>query len=177
MANVFSRGMPHVRMRHVSYTNESRFTIYTVTQHSNILHTRESCLTCEWVMSRMRMSHVLHTNGSRPTTYTNMQHTQPNEFSLTYQWVMSRIRMNHVPQHIYRLQDIQHKSCLTYEFIGNAVFKTPLSPMGWLRLVGSLKFLVSLAEYRLFYRALLQKRPIILRSLLMVATPYLFGRL
>jgi len=30
----------------------------------------------------------------------------------------------------------------------------------------------SLAEYRLFDRALLQKRPIILRSLLIVATPY-----
>jgi len=44
--------------------------------------------------------------------------------------------------------------------------------MGWLRFVGSLKLQVSLAEYRLFYRALLQKRPIILRSLLIVATPY-----
>jgi len=44
--------------------------------------------------------------------------------------------------------------------------------MGWLRLVGSLKLQVSFAEYSLFYRALLQKRPIILRSLLMVATPY-----
>jgi len=43
--------------------------------------------------------------------------------------------------------------------------------MGWLRLVGSLKVQVSFAEYRLFYRALLQKRPIILRSLLIVATP------
>ena len=31
---------------------------------------------------------------------------------------------------------------------------------------------VSFAEYRLFYRALLQKRPIIFRSLLFVATPY-----
>ena len=38
--------------------------------------------------------------------------------------------------------------------------------MGWLRLVGSLKLQVSFAEYRLFYRALLQKRHIILRSLL-----------
>ena len=28
-------------------------------------------------------------------------------------------------------------------------------------------------EYRLFYRALLQKRPMILRSVLMVATPYI----
>jgi len=35
-------------------------------------------------------------------------------------------------------------------------------------LISSLSF----AEYRLFYRALLQKRPVILRSLLIVATPY-----
>jgi len=44
--------------------------------------------------------------------------------------------------------------------------------MGWLRLVGSLKLEVSFAEYRLFYRALLQKWPVISRSLLIVATPY-----
>jgi len=44
--------------------------------------------------------------------------------------------------------------------------------MGWLRLVGSLKLWVSFAEYGMFYRALLQKRPVILRSLLVVATPY-----
>ena len=37
--------------------------------------------------------------------------------------------------------------------------------------VGSLKFRVSFAEYRLFYKALLQKRRIILRSVLIVATP------
>ena len=37
--------------------------------------------------------------------------------------------------------------------------------MGWLRLVGSLKLWVSFAEYSLFYRALLQKRPTIFRSL------------
>jgi len=41
-----------------------------------------------------------------------------------------------------------------------------------LRVVGSLKLYVSFAEYRLFYRALLQLRPIIWRSLLIVATPY-----
>jgi len=50
--------------------------------------------------------------------------------------------------------------------------KATLLCMGWLRLVGSLKVQVSFAEYRLFYRALWQKRPMILRSLLMVATPY-----
>jgi len=44
--------------------------------------------------------------------------------------------------------------------------------MGWFGFVGSLKSWVSFAEYSLFYRALLQKRPVILRSLLIVATPY-----
>jgi len=43
--------------------------------------------------------------------------------------------------------------------------------MGWRRFVGSLKLYVSFAEYSLFCRALLQKKPIILRSLLIVATP------
>ena len=38
--------------------------------------------------------------------------------------------------------------------------------------IGSLKGQVSCAEYRLFHRDLLQKRPICLRSLLIVATPY-----
>ena len=43
---------------------------------------------------------------------------------------------------------------------------------GGLRLVGSLKLQVCFAEYRLFYKALLQKRPMIFRSLLIVATAY-----
>jgi len=43
----------------------------------------------------------------------------------------------------------------------------------WLRWVGSLKLQVSFAKYGLLYRALLQKRPMILRSLLIVASPYL----
>ena len=43
---------------------------------------------------------------------------------------------------------------------------------GWLRFVGSIKLQVSFAEYGLFYRSLLQKRPIILSILLTEATPY-----
>jgi len=46
--------------------------------------------------------------------------------------------------------------------------------MGSIRLAISLKFQVSFAEYRLFYKALLQKRPIILRSLLIEGTPYMW---
>jgi len=55
---------------------------------------------------------------------------------------------------------------------GSLTFHNSLTfNMGWLRLVGSLKLKVSFAEHRLFYRALLQKRPIILKSLLIEATP------
>jgi len=44
--------------------------------------------------------------------------------------------------------------------------------MGWLRLVGSLKLLVSLAKEPYKTDDILQKRLMILRSLLIVATPY-----
>jgi len=43
--------------------------------------------------------------------------------------------------------------------------------MGWLWLVGSITLQVSFAEYGLFYKALLQKRPRIESILLTVATP------
>ena len=49
--------------------------------------------------------------------------------------------------------------------------------MGWLRLVGSIKVYVSFVEYSLFYRALLQKGPIILSILLIKAAPYLLTNL
>jgi len=52
-------------------------------------------------------------------------------------------------------------------FLLSAVY---FPPMRWLQLQGSLKLYVSSAEYRLFYRALWQKRRIIPRSLLIVAT-------
>jgi len=44
--------------------------------------------------------------------------------------------------------------------------------MGWLRLVDSLKLQVSFAKEPYKRDSILQKRPIILRSLLIVATPY-----
>jgi len=44
--------------------------------------------------------------------------------------------------------------------------------MGWLRLVGCLKLQVSFAKEPYERDDIMQKRPIILRSLLIVATPY-----
>ena len=45
-------------------------------------------------------------------------------------------------------------------------------PMGWPRLVGSLKLQVSLAKEPYERDDILQKRPVMLRSLRIVATPY-----
>jgi len=45
-----------------------------------------------------------------------------------------------------------------------------VATISWLRLVRSFELYVTFAEYSLFYRALLQMRPTILRSLLIVAT-------
>jgi len=51
-------------------------------------------------------------------------------------------------------------------------FLLDIPTMWWLRSVGSIKLQVSFAEYRLFYMALLQKRPIILSILLTKAIAY-----
>ena len=47
--------------------------------------------------------------------------------------------------------------------------------MAWLRLAGSLQLHVSIAKEPYKRADILQKRPIILRSLLIVATPSLYG--
>jgi len=53
-----------------------------------------------------------------------------------------------------------------------SVLQSVFRAMGWLRLVGCLKIYVSLQNIGLFCRSLLQKRPIFLSILLIVATPY-----
>ena len=59
-----------------------------------------------------------------------------------------------------------------YIYTYSSVYLRICTHMGWLRLASSLELKIICAEYRLFYRALLQKRPVILRSLLVEATPY-----
>jgi len=60
-----------------------------------------------------------------------------------------------------------------YAFIPDYIlkYKYRVMDIGWLHLVSSFKLCVSFAEYSNFCRALLQKRPIIWRSLLIIATP------
>jgi len=72
----------------------------------------------------------------------------------------------------YRLCSIEEK---VFRWRQHRILCIPTSnkaSMGWPRLVGSIKLWVSCAEYNLFYRALLQKRHIILSILLFAAAPY-----
>jgi len=100
---------------------------------------------------------------------------------VTFECVMSRMNAScHIwmRQGTYKCVEPDARTCLTYFNSNNAInvscytwmhhvtYECVMSHMnesnirmGWLRLVGSLKLQVSSAEYRLFYRALLQKRP------------------
>jgi len=74
-----------------------------------------------------------------------------------------------------------HKCDTTYSYMWYDPFICATSrihlcnPMGWLRWVGCLKIYVSLQNIGLFCRSLLQKSPIFLSILLIVATPYVFS--
>ena len=52
--------------------------------------------------------------------------------------------------------------------------KVSKDAMGWLHVVGSLKLYISFAKEPYERDDILQKRPIIFRSLLIVGTPYMF---
>ena len=100
------------------------------------------------------MTHIWNEQGFPASKYRAITHTSGWEW---LQWVMAHMSMSHGTY-------LNEQGFPTYRAITH---------MGWLRLVGSLKFQVSFAEHCLFYRALLQKRPMILRSLLIVATTYI----
>jgi len=172
--------MSQLRMSHVTSWHFLYFVcslLYTMTwEHScthvieswhiwmsHVTYVNESCHTYEWVMSHIWMSHI--TLRMRQIATLRMSWR-------TYEWVMSRLIGS---WHTF------DESCHTYEWVMSHIWMRSCHTsinhvkdigMGWLRLVGSLKWQVSFAEYCLFYRALLQKRPIILRSLLIEATPY-----
>jgi len=175
--------MSHVTRTH---TNEScyAYTYEWVTSHvhtrmSHVTHTHmnESChtYTHEWVMSRIHiwMSHATRT------------HTNESCHAYTYEWVTSHVHvwMSHVT-HAH-----MNESCHTYECVTHTHWNrtwTGMHAAPWraapcamycipslvTRWVGSWNLKVSSVEYSLFYRALLQKRPVLLRSLLVVATSY-----
>jgi len=186
--------MSHIWMRHVTHMNESWpldecpspvLRVWSHIELSHVTHMNESWISqvYQWVMSHEWMGHVTHINEPW--------------MSRVHQWVMSHALMSHVTQsHVTRMDESCPMYKWVYEWVVSCVWMSHVTHindswmsrvyewgishiwirhvthMGWLQLVGSLKLWVSFAEYCLFYRALLQKRPIILRSLLIVATPY-----
>jgi len=91
----------------------------------------------------------------------------------TYTWEVSPLfsyTHTHIHTHTHT-RTHTHIHTHTHILQHTLTYSTYIS-IKWLRLVGSLKWYVSFAEYSPFYRALLQKRTVILRSLLIVATQY-----
>jgi len=77
-------------------------------------------------------------------------------------------------RHVFVLQliDVPFKCDMTHSHVTWLKCDTTFSHMGWLRLVGSLTLQVSFAKEPYKRDYILQKRPIFLRSLQVVATPY-----
>jgi len=87
----------------------------------------------------------------------------------SHKWVMSHMRESCLSYIKYSAATQRGDKCLRHVIYTCVIWRYGV---GWLRLVGSVKVWVSFAEYLLFYRALLQKIPVIFRSLLFVSTPY-----
>ena len=104
--------------------------------------------TCICVYITQTYLHVCPPRTTHKRGSSRQQHSTPKSRG-------QHLRENHCPCHIY-ISLYPHLYVLS---------------MGWLRLVGSIKLQVSFAEYCLFNRALLQKRPIMLSMLLTKATP------
>ena len=82
------------------------------------------------------------------------------------------ILQTHVYMRVHRYVCMYMNTDTHVFFVFNHICVYTSLPMGWLRLVGSLKFYVSFAKESHKRDYILQQRPIILRGLLIVATPY-----
>jgi len=157
-----SRLMSHVCLSRVSVLSHT--THVSCLSHVVYLCTISRLMSHDALYSRVQwygrqlLSACLMSVSLSSSAHMNQWCTHMNESCPKYGLDMSHIWMSHVPH--------MDESCLKYEWVMSHI------GMGWLRSVGSIKLQVSFAEYRLFYRALLQKRPIILSILLTKATPY-----
>jgi len=160
---------------HVTHTNESFCICECVISHmrtSNVTQKKGWCHICEWLCWRVWwwlyewfISHIFvccvkhvdescHTNEWVILIYMN-------ESCHTNEWVI-----------LIYLNESCHacEPAMYNEWMGHVTRMNDCT-MGWLRWVGCLKIQVSLQNTGLFCRALLQKRPIFLSILLIVATP------
>jgi len=120
--------------------------------------------TFDCVLWHAWMGHVTLTNGGSPLAGVSLGFFERVE-SHVHVWMRGVKRVN--------------GSCHAFEWRQLLCWLTPGTTrksrvMGWLRLVGSLKLLVSFAKEPYKRDDNLQNRPMILRSLLIVATPYMY---
>jgi len=144
--------MAYIWMSHGAHTSASCHTFERVMSYlwmHHATHLKESCHTYEYVVWHIWMRHVTHTNATCNTLERVMPHM----------WIRHVSLMHYFCGMLYHL-------CITN------VDAINVSLMGWLRLVGSIKSLVSFAKEPYKRDDILQKRPIILSILLTVATPY-----
>ena len=151
-------------MRHIPHMSSSAYKSTYNTCTFVRLHTSQFCPTKSHITYECIRSHTCHAQLANPhTTYTFVRlHTCyvcPTKSQFTYECATS---------HACHVQTT--KSHVTYEC---AAYRTcHVHTMGWLRFVGSLKVQVSIAKEPYKRDYILQKRSMILRSLLPVATPF-----
>jgi len=134
-----------------------------------LVHTCDIARSCVWhdsfvtVTWLVRMSDMTHSY----VWHDPFRCMTPILFSvLTYQKVLICVtKIVHTCDALFRIYVMTHSEVCHPS-------SSPFPPTGWLRLVGSWNLSVSFAKYCLFYRAFLRNRPMILRSLLIVAIPY-----
>jgi len=132
--------------------------------HSHVCDVARSCINDSFTCGTW-LIHMSHDSIISGTWLIPMSRDSFNGTRLIHMCDMSKetyIRDKKRPLH-------QTYICVIHMFICVNVTR---ASMGWLRLVASIKLQVSSTEYRLFYKSLLQKRPVILSILLTEATPY-----
>jgi len=110
------------------------------------------------------ISFVTHTVRDSCVTWPHLHHTLP--YDSWRIWSMTHM------DSAYRSWLIKFATDITHIETASKLHRPPPLTMGWLRLVGTLKLQVYFAKESYKRNDILQKRPIIFRSLLSVATPY-----
>jgi len=158
--------MSHICMRY-----------WFMTHHTDMSHTYE-CFTHLCLITQIRhtyecysffLSFFFYSSMTHHTDMSPMSHIWMCYWFITLHTDTSHIWMRH--SFVTHHTDMSH-IWMRYWFMTHHTDTIGVSDgMGWLRSVASLQLQVSFAEYRLFDRTLLQKRPISLSILLTEATP------
>ena len=128
---------------------------------------------CKWVISMCKW--VICVNEStRITHLCKWVYSHMNESTLVSQTILlSYLTCEWVYSHLSYVRCVNESTLACVTHMNQSTHINYACPyMGWLRWVGCLKIYVSLQNIGLFCRSLLQKWPIFLSILLIVATPY-----